>query len=148
MTKKLATELLREQFKNTRVNCWDLMKPELVEYVEGKSMTFRFPVLEIYSNPRKSMQGGFISAAFDNSYGPLASVVTGQLEMASVDLCVNYHRPIFENDTLTVKVYIKSKGKNILHLTGEAFDSKDRLIASSVTNIMLLEKEKFHKKPQ
>lgn len=127
-------------------NCKETMQPVFVEYVEGESLTYNFPVLEIYSNPRKSMQGGFIGAAFDNTFGGLIFLSTGRMEMASVDLCVNYHRPIFENDVMKVKVNLKSMGKTIAHLTGEAYDTRGRLIASATTNIMLLEKDKFHKK--
>jgi acyl-coenzyme A thioesterase PaaI-like protein len=132
--------------RNSPSNCFMVMRPEYVDYTPGESISLAFPVLEMYSNPRKSMQGGFISAAFDNSFGVLVGIITGQREMASVDLSVSYHRPIFENDTLTIKVYLKSRGKNIAYLTGEAFDSEKRLVASASTNIMLLEKERYHRR--
>ena len=128
-----------------RVNCVELMKREFVEYVVGESLTCAYPVLKIYSNMRKSMQGGFISAAFDNTFGALVYFFTKKAEMASIDLYVNYHRPIFENDKLTVTAYLKSKGKTIIHLVGEAYNMENKLIATSNTNIMLLDKNKFFK---
>lgn len=143
--KKLGLEALIEHLETLSVKCWELMQPKLLEYIDGESISIAFPVLDIYSNPRKSMQGGFISAAFDNSFGCLSFLSTGQMEMASVDISVNYHRPIFEKDTLTVTAYLKSRGRNIIHLTGEAYDTENRLIASATTNLILLEKERFHK---
>lgn len=86
------------------------------------------------------MQGGFISAAFDNAFGALAILATGKFEVSSLDLNVNYHRPILADDTLTVKVYLKSKGKSIISLWGESFDSCDRLIATATSKIILLNK--------
>ena len=122
-------------------NCVKIMQREFVEYVVGKSVTCAFPVLEIYSNPRKSMQGGFIGAAFDNTFGTLVYLTTKSLKMATIDMNVTYHKPIFENDQLIVTVYIRSLGKTIIHLVGEAYDSAGSLIASGTTNITLLDKK-------
>ena len=41
------------------------MQGEPVAYVEGESLTMRFPVLARYQNPIGHMQGGFIVAALD-----------------------------------------------------------------------------------
>lgn len=121
-------------------NCVELMQRELIEYDEGVSLTCVYPVLEIYSNPRKSMQGGFIGAAFDNTFGALVYLTTNNMNMATIDLNVSYHKPIYENDRLTVTVYIKSLGRTLIHLTGEAFDQEGNLIASSTSNFLMLEK--------
>ncbi|WAK02114.1 PaaI family thioesterase [Methylobacter sp. YRD-M1] len=48
------------------------MEGEFLEYVEGQSLTVRFPVKESYSNPFGFMQGGMIMAAMDNTLGPLS----------------------------------------------------------------------------
>ena len=121
-------------------NCVVLMEREFIEYVVGESATYAYPVLEIFSNPRKAMQGGFIAAAFDNTFGGLVYLATKHIEMATIDLSVNYHKPIFENDQLTITAYLKSPGKTIIHLIGEAFNSKKELIATATTNILLLRK--------
>jgi uncharacterized protein (TIGR00369 family) len=123
-------------------NCVELMQREFIEYVVGESVTCAYPVLEIYSNPRKAMQGGFISAAFDNTFGALVYLVTQKIEMATIDLCVNYHKPIFENDKLEVVVYIKSLGKTIINLVGEAYDNEKNLIATATTNMIILDRSK------
>ncbi len=131
---------LQEQLKNVANPCAELMQPKFIEYIENESITYNFPVLDIYLNPWKCMQGGFISAAFDNAFGALAILATGKFEVSSLDLNVNYHRPILADDTLTVKVYLKSKGKSIISLWGESFDSCDRLIATATSKIILLNK--------
>jgi len=122
-------------------NCVKIMQREFIEYVVGKSVTCAFPVLDIYSNPRKSMQGGFIGAAFDNTFGTLVYLTTKSLSMATIDMNVTYHRPIYENDRLIVTVFLRSVGKTIIHLVGEAYDSAGNLIASGITNITILDKK-------
>ena len=125
--------------------CREVMQPEFVEYVEGESLTYKFPVLEMYANPRNSMQGGFIGAAFDNTFGGLVYLLTGRLEMASIDMYVNFHRPIFVGDHLYTKAVLKSKGRTVVHMLGESYDSKERLVATATTNIMLLGSQKSEK---
>ena len=64
-----------------------LMQGELLELdLDKGSLTARFPVLESYCNPYRSMQGGMIAAAVDNTLGPLSVAiappnVTRTLEM-------------------------------------------------------------------
>lgn len=115
--------------------CVEIMHREFVEYIVGRSLTCAYPVLPIYSNPRKSMQGGFICAAFDNTFGMLVSFLTKTLDMATIDLDANYHKPIFEGDKLEVTVSMKSLGKSIIHMVGEARNREQDLIASATTNI-------------
>ncbi|MCX5780636.1 MAG: PaaI family thioesterase [Firmicutes bacterium] len=120
--------------------CVEIMQREFVEYVVGSSLTCAYPVLPMYSNPRRSMQGGFICAAFDNTFGMLVYLTAKTLDMATVDLDVNYHKPIFENDKLVVTVALKSLGKTIIHIVGEARNRENELIASATTNIYLRDK--------
>jgi uncharacterized protein (TIGR00369 family) len=87
------------------------------------------------------MQGGFIGAAFDNTFGMLVYLLTKNLAMATIDLNVNYHKPIFESDKLEVTASLKSLGKTIIHMAGEARNRENELIASATTNIYLLDKK-------
>ena len=128
-------------------NCWSFMKPEFVEYVEGASLTMAFPVLEVYSNPRGTMQGGFMTAAFDNTFGSLLQMETRRRDMASIDIHINFQRPIFVGDVLLVRAYVKSIGQTLAHLYGEGTDrSQGRLIATAVSNLVLMGQEKFDRK--
>lgn len=140
MTKIINESPLQNRLKDIANPCAQLMQPQFIEYVENESITYAFPVLDIYLNPWKCMQGGFISAAFDNAFGALAILATGKFEISSIDLNLNYHRPILADDTLRVKVYLKSTGRNIISLWGESFDSCDRLIATATSKIIILNK--------
>ncbi len=127
-------------------NCVATMQPEYVSYKPGESVTFKFPILEMFLNPRRSMQGGFVGAAFDNVFGILVLLETKRKEMATIDLSVNYIKPIFVGDELYITTYIKSKGNTICSLYGEAKNKEGKLIATSTTNIMLIQQDNFKKK--
>lgn len=119
-------------------SCYEIMKPELVEYIVGEKVSFNYPVLEIFSNHRQVMQGGFISVAFDNAFGLLAFLTAKQTNVVTIDMSVNYHRSITIGDVLTVTVYLQSLGKTMVTLRGEAYDREKNLIATASTNMMRL----------
>ncbi|MEQ8200323.1 MAG: PaaI family thioesterase [Syntrophomonadaceae bacterium] len=149
MAKYADSESIGKKLVQPRVipKCWHFMQPEFVEYVEGESLTLEFPVLEVYSNPRGTMQGGFMTAAFDNTFGALLQMETRRRDMASIDIHMNFQRPIFVGDILVVRAQVKTIGQTLAHLYGEGFDkSQGRLTATAVSNLMLMGQEKFARK--
>ena len=79
MSSELTNEILSKLPKHPSIEIppkiFVDMDGEFLEYVEGKSLTTRFPVKERYQNPLGAMQGGMIVAAMDNTYGPLSYMV-------------------------------------------------------------------------
>ncbi len=56
---------------------FDAMKGEVVDYdIEKETLKNRFPILSEHLNPYGNMQGGIISAAIDNTIGPLSLLVS------------------------------------------------------------------------
>jgi len=55
---------------------YDVMKGKIIDFDE-KINVFKnsFPIMPEYLNPYGNMQGGFISAAIDNTIGPLSMLV-------------------------------------------------------------------------
>lgn len=119
------------------VNCVDVMEPTFVEYIPEEMFEIQFPVLERYLNSSSIMQGGFICAAFDNAYG-LLNIMATRKNAVSLDLNTNYHRPIYKDDTLTVKAYMKHKGNTIVHMYAEAFNNSNQLVATSSSKMMVV----------
>lgn len=126
--------------KENHVPCLISMQPQFLEYRHQELLTMSFPVLPNYMNPRRTMQGGFIAAAFDNIFGALAHYSTGEKAMATIDLQTHFHAPIFEGDTLTMTAHVNSLGKSIVSLRGEAYDKNGRLIATATTDLFLLDR--------
>ena len=115
-------------------HCFSFMQARVIDYVEGQRLTIGFPVLENYLNPARTMQGGFITAAFDNVFGPLCFSATRTTATTTVDIGTSYHRPILEGDELIITATVKSQGKTKIHMVAEAYNQENKLIATATTN--------------
>lgn len=135
------TELLKMIFDKIdyRPECSVLLDQKTLEYLPGQSLIVDYPVAEKFLNLAGSMQGGFIVAAFDNSFGQLCFMVTEKVSIVTIDISTTFHRPIFRDDTLKVVVRIQNKGKTTINMIGEAFNKEGRLIATAVSNYMILQ---------
>lgn len=122
--------------------CAVFIKGEFVNYSPGKSLTIAFPVLEDYLNPAQTMQGGIITAAFDNVFGPFCLLESKTPATAAIDINTTYHRPILAGDVLNVTVTLTSKGRTTIHMKGEARDRQNKLIASATTNYIILDRSR------
>lgn len=118
-------------------NCSVLMKGEYLAYESRVMLKIEFPVEEVYLNPMKAMQGGFITAAFDNVFGPL-SYLASRTPCTTLDLHTNYIRSIMAGDRLIVTGTVVSRGMSAMHLTGEAVNAKGKLIATCTSHMVPL----------
>jgi len=117
--------------------CYLHMKARLVDYNPNTSLTVAFPVVESYLNPAGTMQGGFITAAFDNVFGPLCYLASGTRSSAMININNSYHRPAFAGDELIITARVKTKGRSIVHMEAEAYNQDSKLVASANCNYML-----------
>src|SRR3989338_4082122 len=110
----------------------------ILEYVEGKSLKTSFPVFEKYAGPTGMMQGGIITAAFDNTFGPLSYMVA-KTPCISLHINTSYVRPVpCGAESITVHVVIKEKTKKFLFMDGEARNSQGKLVATATTQMMIV----------
>lgn len=116
--------------------CFYDMEGEFGEYEKGKSLTCHFPVLEKQTNPAGFMQGGYIAAAFDNTFGPF-SFLLAKNPTATIDMNVQYIRPVRQGIRVTVEVKLVAKGFTTLAMAGEMKDERGRLLATSQTNLLV-----------
>lgn len=117
--------------------CYTTMKARLTGHKPDTELTVVFPVIEAYVNPAGSMQGGYITAAFDNVFGPLCYRASGTGASAMVDINTSFHRPVFPGDELTITARVKAKGKRIIHMEGEAYNRENKLVASASCDYMV-----------
>lgn len=115
-------------------HCFSFMQARVIDYISGQSLTIGFPVRENYLNPARTMQGGFITAAFDNVFGPLCYLTTRTTTTTTLDINTSYHRPILEGDELIITATVKSSGKTKIHMVAEAYNQENKLIATATTN--------------
>ncbi|MFO8101739.1 MAG: PaaI family thioesterase [Dehalococcoidia bacterium] len=104
------------------------MEGENIEYIEGKSLTVRFPVKERYQNPLGAMQGGMIVAAMDNTLGSLSYLVAPPSVTTYVS--ASYIRPVREDDKfIDVTATVVEITNNFLHLRAEVRNLAGELVA-------------------
>ena len=111
-------------------NCFTSMQAKFVEYESRRSLSVAFPVLEESLNPLRTMQGGFIVAAFDNVFGPL-SYLAARIPCVTLNLNTQFVRPIECGDQLTVRATVVSRNAQVLQMTAEAFNSRNKVIATA-----------------
>ena len=121
-------------------NCFIAMKAEVIHYESRNSLTVKFPILEESLNPLRTMQGGFIVAAFDNVFGPL-SYAAARCPCVTMNLSAQFIRPILPGDWLTITAKVVSRGNQILYMTAEALNEKGKLIATGSANAMMLKSQ-------
>jgi uncharacterized protein (TIGR00369 family) len=111
---------------------------KILAHEPKKSLTVAFPVKEDQTNPVGSLQGGILASFFDNAFGPL-SFATMRKPCVSIDMTVNFIRPARPGETVVIKAEFKSKGRKVFQMYGEAFNDKDKLIATATSNLMVHE---------
>lgn len=86
----------------TIARCYTSLPTRLLDLTPDH-VTAVIPVIESYCNPAGSMQGGFISAAFDNAFGPLCVAATSATKLTT--LYINSETKIIYNKALILFLY-------------------------------------------
>jgi len=118
---------------------FEAMRGEIIDVdPEGGTLTTRFPILEEYQNPYRSMQGGMVAAAVDNTLGPLSMMVAPPNVTRRLEL--TYSRPILlDLEFITVVGrHLGCEGRN-LKLRAEVRDPHDQLLARARATHWILE---------
>jgi acyl-coenzyme A thioesterase PaaI-like protein len=69
------------------------MQGEFLEFdLENATLTVRFPVLEKFLNPYRTLQGGMLAAAVDNTLGPLSMAVAPPNVTRTLEM--KYSKPV------------------------------------------------------
>ena len=106
------------------------MGGELLDYDEGTALTARFPVRERYQNPMRTMQGGMIAAAIDNTLGPLSYLVAPP--SVTTQLNTSYVRPVRPDDEyIVVRGWVVEQAGRQLFLAARARNAADKTVALS-----------------
>jgi len=118
-------------------NCFLLMKGEYVSYDSRSQLTVQFPVLPEYSNPVGQMQGGFITAAIDNTIGPL-SYLAARAPCTTLDFFTQYLRSVEAGDVHTVTARLTSRSPQTVTFAAEALNGKGKAVAIASATMMIL----------
>jgi len=104
------------------------MEGEFVDFVEGKSLTIRYPNRERYSNPFGFMQGGIITAAIDNTVSPFSYVIAPP--SITKEIVTKYKRPVKSTDEyIEVTATLITKTEKYLTIRGEVRNVDGKIVA-------------------
>ena len=108
---------------------FELMRGEFLTIdLKSKRLITRFPILADYQNPYRTMQGGMVAAAVDNTLGPLSMLVappnvTRRLEM-------KYSHPItIDYEYITVEGILLERDGRRLTFRADVRDEEGKLLA-------------------
>jgi len=120
--------------------CFTSMNAEFTAYESRSSLTVDFPVTTNMLNPVGAMQGGFITAAIDNTMGPL-SYLALRSAASTLDIHTQFIRSVHAGERLTVTARVVSMGSMTLVMGAEVRNSRGKLVASATANALAIRKE-------
>jgi len=121
--------------------CFVDMGAEFVDFEAGKRMRVRFPVYERYAGPTGYMQGGMLTAAFDNTYGPF-SYLTAKKPCVTITIDTHFLRPVKADGSqqVEVEVNLRARTRALLFIEGECYNSRNKVVAASTTTMAVVGK--------
>ncbi|MBW2683544.1 MAG: PaaI family thioesterase [Deltaproteobacteria bacterium] len=116
------------------------MEGELIEYVDGQSLTAKFPVKECYSNPFGFMQGGMVVAAIDNTLAPFSYLISPASITNNID--TTFVRPVkMAFEFIFVTAFLIGKTPMQVHLRAEVKNSTGKLLAFSSSSSSVIRRK-------
>jgi acyl-coenzyme A thioesterase PaaI-like protein len=108
--------------------CLTAMQAEPIEWIDGESLTVRFPVLPQWNNPLGYMQGGFIAAALDNTLGPFSYLIAPP--SVTSRMAIEYLRPVTPALAwIDCRARLQQRTTRNLYLTGEVVGADGKVVA-------------------
>jgi uncharacterized protein (TIGR00369 family) len=128
---------------------FDRFPPPATAQLLGAELVSESPsdgTIEMAFNPNASMlnpagvvQGGIVAAMLDDTMGPaLISLTGGKVMPSSIDLNVSFIRPV-KPGRVIAKGRVVNRGRSIVFLEAELFDSDGRLLARSTSSAIPVE---------
>ena len=117
------------------------MDGKFIDFVEGESLTARFPVKERYMNPFGFMQGGIIVAAIDNTVSPLSYVLAPP--NVTKEITTIFKRPIKSSEPfIDVIASMLEKTASYIVLQAEVRNQSGKLVAKGTAKCIFVKNRK------
>jgi uncharacterized protein (TIGR00369 family) len=117
------------------------MDGEFIDFVEGESLTVRFPNKERYMNPLGFMQGGIIVAAMDNAIAPLSYMLAPP--NITKEINTSFKRPVTQSDRyIDVTASVIEKTSTQILLQAEVRNEKGKLSAKGIAHCVFIKARK------
>ncbi|HPZ60181.1 MAG TPA: PaaI family thioesterase [Bacillota bacterium] len=114
-----GVEAVVQEFKKaSRIN--EMMNPTLAACSEEEqTITIEFSVSEWQLNEYGTLHAGIIATAFDEAMGIFAAYLGNDKSTVSVNLSLNYIKPIPSDDSILITAKVTSAGRRIITISAE-----------------------------
>ena len=96
-----------------------------------QSIVIEFPVMEWQTNENHTMHAGLISTAFDEAMGAFAAYLADGKPSVSINISLNYIKPIPMNDAILITAKVTSLGRKFITLSGECHLKSNGLLTNT-----------------
>ncbi len=121
------------------------LQVEYLEVIPSQKMVAKVPFQKRFTNPIYTYQGGFLSAALDDVFGPLA-YVSAERPCTTLSLNTTFLRAFTEKmGHVIVTATILNKTKNFIFMRGEVTSSEGVLIAHAESHVAFLRDDQIGK---
>ena len=118
---------------------------EYLEAVPGKSIKGKVPFQKRFSNPIRTYQGGILSAAIDDHFGPLSYITAGR-PCTTLSLNTTFLRPFTEKmGFCTVEAEVLQKTKSFIFMRATVHSPEGILIAHADSHVAIVSDEHLQK---
>lgn len=102
----------------------------------GEIFTFTCSSEGWMTNPHNTLHGGVAATVLDHAMGTVVTAIVPEGSLvATSEMQISYHRPLFAARTLDVVIRVLSRSRSLVHLTGEIrmADAPERLCVSGTS---------------
>ncbi|MCH1883187.1 PaaI family thioesterase [Agrococcus sp. ARC_14] len=108
--------------------------------VEVGSAVFRCTPDESHANPIGAIHGGLVCTLLDSALGCAAqTTLPAGTGYTSIELKVNYLRPVRAGDELTCTGRVVKPGRRVVFAEGEVTDAAGRVVATASSSLLVMQ---------
>jgi len=147
--KKLAQTKAQLNAQGVDVQLPPLSQLELqIEYLEvfpGKKIKGKIPFQKRFSNPIKTFQGGFLTAAMDDHFGPL-SYITAERPCTTLSLNSTFLKPFTEKmGHCIIEAEVLQKTKSFIFMRAVVLSPDGEMLAHGESHVSILRDDQLQK---
>ena len=118
---------------------------EYLAALAGKSIKGRVPFQKRFSNPIRTFQGGFLTAAMDDHFGPL-SYITAERPCTTLSLNTTFLKPFTEKmGFCIVEAEVLQKTKSFIFMRATVHSPDGVLLAHGDSHVAIVSDEHLQK---
>ena len=106
------------------------LEGKIIAYAHKRRITALFPIYDDYCNPTGSVQGGYIAAFFDNTFGPLSYLVALK-PVVTLNMYISFLRPLVPPGSVRVEAVLVSRGGVHMSMRAQASDDRNKIVATA-----------------